>query len=144
MQLCFESVLKYHVFFPASNEANFRARKLQNKGTLTLNLPREYRTDLNLNNQEFRADNRLLLSPCRTLLNTCRSCQEVFGYKYHLVSTITHLLQEKTDYAEMSTMGLTTYREKERTVNQRFQLSHIQSVFSLINVRLIINIILFQ
>ena len=92
MQLCFESVLKYHVFFPASNEAIFRVRKLQNKGTLTLNLPREYRTDLNLNNQEFRADNRLLLSPCRTLLNTCRSCQEVFGYKYHLVSTITDLL----------------------------------------------------
>lgn len=55
--------------FPASNEANFRVRKLQNKGSLTLNLPREYRTDLNLNNQEFRADNRVFLSACRTLLS---------------------------------------------------------------------------
>ena len=46
----FKSVLRYHVFFPASNKANFRLRKLQNKGTLTLNLPTEYQTDLNLNN----------------------------------------------------------------------------------------------
>ena len=107
----FKSVLKYHVFFPASNEANFRVRKWQNKGSFTLNLPREYRTDLNLNtDQEFLADNRVLLSACRTLLSQRLKIHVVHARKCLIISITSFQPQgtfydKKADYAEKSTMG---------------------------------------
>ena len=99
----------------------FASEKLHNKNSLALYLPREYQTDINLNNQEFRAEKstpfRLPHSVKLAAETTCRSCREVFNYKYHLVSIKRDFYNKKADYAcaEKSTMGLTSYREKERT-----------------------------